>query len=56
MSAGVSRIGGGVSAPSVVYKVEPEYTEEARAAQLAGTVILNVEISPDGRPFTARGW
>ena len=45
---GVYRIGGGVSAPKVLSKVEPEYSEEARAAQLEGTVTLTVEIGPDG--------
>jgi TonB family protein len=40
--------GGGVSAPALIYKVEPEYTEEARAAKYQGTVILYVEIDPNG--------
>ena len=38
----------GVSAPVVIHKVEPEYTEEARAAKYQGTVLLYVEIAPDG--------
>jgi len=46
--ATVYRIGGPVSAPAVLSKVEPEYTDEARAAQLDGTVRLMVEIGPDG--------
>jgi TonB family protein len=45
---GVLRVGGGVSAPTVVYKVEPDYTEEARAAKLQGTVVLTVEVDPTG--------
>ena len=47
--ANAYRIGGGVSAPTVIYKVEPEYTNEARAAGLQGTVVLFVVITPDGR-------
>lgn len=47
-SGGVYRVGGGVSAPSLLYKVEPEYSEEARAAKYQGTVVLYVEIGPDG--------
>jgi periplasmic protein TonB len=31
-----------------VYKEEPDYTEEARAAKLQGTVVLSVEIDPTG--------
>jgi TonB family protein len=40
---------GGVSAPALLYRVEPEYTEEARAAKYQGTVILYVEIDPNGK-------
>jgi TonB family protein len=48
-SAGtVHRVGSGVTAPMVVDKVEPEYSEEARAAKFQGTVLLYVEIGPDG--------
>jgi len=44
------RIGGGVTAPRVIYKVEPQYTEQARDARLQGTVILFVVVTSDGRP------
>jgi TonB family protein len=47
-SSGAYRVGGGVSAPKLLYKVEPEYSEEARAAKYQGTVVLYVEIGPDG--------
>ena len=33
---GPRRIGGGVSAPQVIYQVEPEFSEEARKAKVAG--------------------
>jgi TonB family protein len=49
-TSGALRIGGGVSAPVLVSKIEPEYAQEARAAQLQGTVVLYVEIPPDGVP------
>lgn len=42
------RVGNGVSAPMVLYKAEPEYSEEARAAKYQGTVVVGVEIGPDG--------
>jgi TonB family protein len=41
-------VGGGVSAPRLIYKVEPQYSEEARIAKLQGAVTLYVEIGPDG--------
>ena len=44
----VYRIGGETAAPSVLSKVEPEYTDEARAAQLQGTTVLSVEVGIDG--------
>ena len=42
------RIGGGVTAPKVLHKMEPEYTEEGRVAKYQGTVVLAVEIDPNG--------
>lgn len=36
--------------PVVTRKVEAEYTPEARAAKLQGTVYLYVEVSPGGKP------
>jgi TonB family protein len=44
----VYRVGGAVKAPALVSKVEPEYSEEARAAKYQGTVVLYVEIGTDG--------
>lgn len=51
---GVFRVGGGVSAPSLIGKVEPEYSEQARMAQCQGTVVLRLEVDPDGRPANVR--
>ena len=48
MTSGVYRVGGGVSAPTLLYKVEPEYSEVARAAKYQGTVILFIEVGTDG--------
>jgi TonB family protein len=47
---GVFRIGGGVSAPVAIYKVEPEYSEEARKAKFQGTVVLSIVIDEKGLP------
>ncbi len=45
---GVFRPGGGVTAPTVIYKAEPAYSDQARAARLQGTVVLYVIVGPDG--------
>jgi TonB family protein len=51
---GVFRVGGGVSAPTLISKVEPEYSEEARKAKYQGTVLLYVEVDPSGRAQNVR--
>jgi TonB family protein len=47
-SGQASRVGGGVSAPRVLSKVDPEYTTEAHDAKLSGTVLLSVVVGTDG--------
>ena len=42
------RVGNGVSAPVLLTKVEPQYTEEARLAKYQGTVIVSVDIDANG--------
>src|SRR5229473_2965729 len=44
----VFRVGGGVSAPVVLYKVDPEYAEEARKAKYSGTVVLQLIVDSGG--------
>lgn len=48
------KVADGVSAPVVLYKSDPEYTESARAAKYQGTVLLSVEIGPDGLTHNIR--
>jgi periplasmic protein TonB len=50
MGGGAYRIGGGVSPPSILFKVEPEYSEEARKAKFQGTVLLYVVVDEKGLP------
>ncbi len=50
MGNGVYRIGGDVSAPILVNKVEPEYSEEARKAKYSGTVLLSIVVDANGLP------
>jgi TonB family protein len=46
---GVFRVGGGVSAPVVIAKVDPEYSEEARKAKFSGAVLLSIVVDTEGR-------
>jgi TonB family protein len=47
------RVGNGVTAPILLYKKEPEYSEEARVAKISGTVVLSVVIGVDGHADNA---
>jgi protein TonB len=40
--------GAGVTPPQLVYKVEPEFSEEARKAKHQGVVVLTIEVDPSG--------
>jgi TonB family protein len=40
--------GGGVTPPTLVSKIEPEYSEAARKAKLQGTVLLRIEVDTRG--------
>lgn len=45
----VERVGNGTSAPRLVAKIEPSYTREARDADVQGTIVLELEVWPDGK-------
>ena len=46
----VHRVGEkGLVAPKVLHKVDPAYTQQAKDAKIEGTVVLNLEVHPDGR-------
>jgi len=51
---GVFRVGGGVSAPVLLSKKDPEYSEEARKAKHQGTVVLYVQIDPSGHAINMK--
>lgn len=50
----VLRVGNGVTAPVVIDKVEPTYSEEARHESISGTVRLYVEVDTNGRARNTR--
>src|SRR6266702_129555 len=47
---GIMTVGGGVSAPVVVHSVEPEFTQEARAANFQGAVSIQLIVDSQGNP------
>ncbi|MGB9458475.1 MAG: energy transducer TonB [Bryobacteraceae bacterium] len=47
-TSGVYRIGNGVTAPIVTFKFDPTYTRKARSKHVEGTVVLYLEVGPDG--------
>jgi TonB family protein len=46
----VYKIGNGVTAPQLIQKVEPDYTDDARDRHIEGTAVLSVVISDAGEP------
>jgi TonB family protein len=48
------KVGGGVVAPSVSYKVDPQYAEVARLLKYSGTVMLTIIVDASGRARSIR--
>ena len=51
---GLMSVGGGVSAPSVIYSVRPEFSEQARQSSFQGTVVLQLIVDANGNPQNIR--
>jgi TonB family protein len=49
IGGGAYRVGGGVSAPKVLFRPDPELSEEARKNKWQGTVVLRVVVGVDGK-------
>lgn len=47
---GVMSVGGGVTAPQLIHSVEPDFTEQARAARLQGQVAIQLIVDANGNP------
>jgi protein TonB len=47
---GAIHVGPGVTRPRLLRKVEPEYSPDARADHIQGTVVLQMVITEKGRP------
>jgi len=54
VGGGFFHVGGGVSAPRVIFQPDPEYSEEARKAKYHGTCVLWLVVGPDGKPRDLR--
>ena len=50
---GLMNVGGGVSAPRVIHSVEPQFTPEARQADLQGVVGIQLIVDSQGNPQNA---
>lgn len=50
----VYRVGGGVSAPSILSAPQPDYTDEARRARKEGNVVLSLVVDTTGRARNLR--
>ncbi len=48
--AGRYHVGDGVSAPTVIFSAEPEFSEKARKAKLRGDCALSLTVDVDGFP------
>jgi periplasmic protein TonB len=47
---GVYHVGGGVSPPTVISSVDPEYSDEARRAKYTGIVVVSLIVDTQGNP------
>jgi len=50
----IREVGKGTSPPKLVWKVEPAYSDQARAMRWQGTVVLNVVVGEDGQIHRVR--
>ena len=51
---GVMSVGGGVSAPQLIHSVDPEFTDQARRANLQGIVSIQLIVDGRGNPQDIR--
>jgi TonB family protein len=51
---GLYRVGGGVSAPELIRKVDAEFSDEARKNKYQGIVMVEIVVDKDGNPQNPR--
>ena len=54
IGGGIFRVGGGVSAPRILFQPDPEYSEEARKAKYQGVCVLYLVVDAAGHPRDIR--
>lgn len=54
MSGGPIAVGPGVTPPSILKRIEPKYSEEARQAKISGSVVLALTVDETGSPRDIR--
>ncbi|MGA2887583.1 MAG: energy transducer TonB [Terracidiphilus sp.] len=50
IGGGLYRIGGAVSAPVLVYSIDPEFSDEARRAKYQGVCLISIIVDAQGNP------
>ena len=54
ITPGAVRVGGGVTAPSIIQRFEPRYSQEASAAKHMGSIVLYLVVGENGVPRDIR--
>jgi protein TonB len=54
IGGGLYHIGGGISAPVLLYSIDPEFSDEARRAKYQGIVVVNIIVDAQGNPQNPR--
>jgi TonB family protein len=53
-ASGKYHVGDGVSAPKLLFAVDPEFTDQARHKKVAGTVVVALTVDTAGNPQNVR--
>jgi protein TonB len=54
IGGGLYHIGGGISAPVLLYSIDPEFSDEARRAKYQGSVTVSIIVDVHGNPQNPR--
>jgi hypothetical protein len=55
-ASGRYHVGNGVTAPRLVYSVDPEFTDKARRKKLSGTCVVSMLVDVTGTPQDVQVW
>jgi outer membrane biosynthesis protein TonB len=53
-ASGKYHVGDGVTAPILIYSVEPEFSEQARKQKIAGSCVVSMTVGTDGKVSDVR--